>query len=278
MRFGPDIHVFPGGRIDPGDADAADAAIRETLEETGIALDRDALVPMTRWVTPPGLPYRFDVRFFAAFVAAGTAVGATSDEVVDAEWMTPADALEAMAEARITIWLPTVVTLQQLAGLSDREDVERTFAPGEAASTTPRIAAVSELEAAVQQPWAGGIEGRTAPARLVGRREVVVVDPADPTGVTADAILAWAAERQVEVVGVAVTDLDPLHHAGVEMFAAGHGLPVAAGPGTSRRVPYPVTELRNGEAVPFGDVGLIARADPTPVRPERTRFEVGRSP
>ena len=275
MRFGPDIHVFPGGRLDPGDGDAAAAAIRETFEETGIVLDRDDLVPMTRWVTPPGLPYRYDVRFFAAFVAAGVSVAELSEEVVDADWMTPADAIAAMANGRIVIWLPTVVTLQQLMGLADRAAVEAAFAPGSDRAGPPRIEALSDLEATVDQPWAAGIERRRATGRLIGRREIVVVDPADPTGETTDAIFSWAAARGAEVVGVAVSDLDPTHHAGVEMFAAGHGLPVVAGPGTSRQVPYPVTELRDGEPVPFGDARLVVRADPGGRR-ERIRLEVGR--
>ena len=87
MAFAAGIHVFPGGRVDPGDSladhalatgiSAAEAsrrlagrlapaealahfvaAVRETLEETGIVVAARDLVPLSRWVTPPALPRR----------------------------------------------------------------------------------------------------------------------------------------------------------------------------------------------------------------------------
>lgn len=39
--------AFPGGRIDPGDINAVDAALREAWEETG--LDRMAVTPLEQW-------------------------------------------------------------------------------------------------------------------------------------------------------------------------------------------------------------------------------------
>ena len=273
MRFGGGIDVFPGGRIDPDDADAAAAAVRETLEETGIVIDRADLIPLTRWVTPLGLPSRFDVRFFAALVDAAAEVAVDSDEVDHWRWLTPARAIAGMRTGETTMWLPTVVTLQQLDGLRGRAAIEAAFAPlGPAgAFGPPRFEPRSATETLVHQPWAAGIEGRTAVARLVGRREIVIVDPADPTGETTEAVLAWAAARGAAIVGVAVTDLEPVHHAGVEMFAAGLGLPVVAGVGASDIVPYPVTELRPGDRVPFGDVELVAAAGERP-RPESLRY------
>src|SRR5690348_5643849 len=66
--------VFPGGRVEPGDADpsrpmdelaaARRAAVRETREEAGLVLDAATLVPMSHW-TPPGItPRRFTTWFF----------------------------------------------------------------------------------------------------------------------------------------------------------------------------------------------------------------------
>jgi 8-oxo-dGTP pyrophosphatase MutT (NUDIX family) len=280
MRFGADMYVFPGGRLDPGDADHRAAAVRETLEETGIELDRADLIPLTRWVTPPGLPSRFDARFFAALVTPGIDVVAASAEVADWRWLRPADALAAGSSGELGMWQPTVVTLQQLDGLADRAAIEAAFAadPGAVASS---IATFEHVEGGLQrvgQPWAGGIAGRTQVGWLVGEREWVIVNPADPTGETTATMAARADAAGATLVGVAITDLLPSHHAGVEMLAAGLGLPVVAGRTASELAPYPVIELGDGDAVPFGDVPLTARAarSASPgnvVRPERLAYE-----
>lgn len=96
--FMPDKWVFPGGRVDPGDARlpaAAEltpeteallrlggrvrraprafalAAARETKEEAGLSLgavgpDLSKLAYIARAITPPYRPRRFDARFFLA--------------------------------------------------------------------------------------------------------------------------------------------------------------------------------------------------------------------
>lgn len=272
MRFGGNIYVFPGGRVDPEDVDHAATAVRETREETGIEVDPGELIALSRWVTPLGLPSRYDARFFAAFVRSGTDVRAASDEVADWRWLTPAAALEAVAEGELAMWQPTLVTLQQLAGLGDRAAVAAAFEPGTEDLADAAFEPIDPGLVRVRQPWAAGIEGRAEPGWLIGRREWVLVNPTDPTGITADAIVAKAARAGARVVAVAITDLDPVHHAGVEMFAAGLALPVIAGPGASRLAPYPVIELADGDDVPFGDVRLVARTGEPLAHPESLRY------
>ena len=123
--FMPDKWVFPGGKVDPGDAKApafkeltpetekflrhgvvrraprayALAAARETLEETGLTVG-DARGPdlsrfsfVARAITPPYRPRRFDARFFmadAAVLAHDEPKG--GDELLDVRWFSLADA------------------------------------------------------------------------------------------------------------------------------------------------------------------------------------------
>lgn len=122
QKFMPDKYVFPGGRTDRGDhrakltaglrdedrermfkalgrkASAAGAgavafsAVRETLEETGLALraDLSLLRLVARAVTPPVYPHRYDTHFFAAFcdeaMEQSPASLMSSDELLDLDW------------------------------------------------------------------------------------------------------------------------------------------------------------------------------------------------
>lgn len=289
MAFAPDMHVFPGGRVDPADSDpealraagiseaeaaanlglglAPDAgmtptvalahhiaAARETAEETGIRVDVRDLIALSRWVTPISMARRFDARFFAAFVPRGAEVRAASREVVEASWLTPSAALAAAARGQMELWLPTFVTLQQLEPLGDAAAVRAAFAPGSAAGG-PVIQRLSRDRARVDAAWAAGVPGRRAVGWLLGKREMVVVDPADPTGVTMDAIRAQMGEH-ARLAGVVVTAPVPVRHAGVEMFARGLGLPVAVPAVADAGVPYSVVRLEGLDRLPFGDAGI----------------------
>lgn len=71
---------FPGGRIDPGDADAIDAALRETEEEVGIPRDRvDIAGRLDDYVTGTG----FCVTPVVGFVNTPFAVKPDPFEVAD---------------------------------------------------------------------------------------------------------------------------------------------------------------------------------------------------
>jgi 8-oxo-dGTP pyrophosphatase MutT (NUDIX family) len=164
MRFAGGAAVFPGGRIDEADhvlaaqlAPAADldvtaakiAAVRETLEETGLAiavtraisaqeardaralllergalapvlerfgwtLDLDLLTPFARWC--PQWDGAFDTRFFLADLGTGAVeIAVDATENTRLFWTSAAHALEMADSGDISVIFPTRRNLERLA-------------------------------------------------------------------------------------------------------------------------------------------------------------------
>ena len=86
LVFAGNNWVFPGGKVEAdeihranGDLDIANrtAARRECLEETGLVIDEQSLVPISHWTTPDVMPKRFATQFFICLVAANQKVTVT---------------------------------------------------------------------------------------------------------------------------------------------------------------------------------------------------------
>ena len=124
LAFHGGAWAFPGGRIDPQDyvapdstdivAAARNAAAREAREEAAVAIEPQALVPFSRWVTPEGLPKRFDAWFFAARATTDN-VRVDGGEIHEHRWLRPSHALAAQNTREIELPPPTFVTLAGLA-------------------------------------------------------------------------------------------------------------------------------------------------------------------
>lgn len=112
--FVPNAWVFPGGVAEPGES-MAETAARETREETGLELDPAALVCTSRWITPIGIPKRFDTWFFLARVPRVAVVTIDRAEIVDSMWIAPADAL---ARRDLKLVFPTIKNLEAIAGFT----------------------------------------------------------------------------------------------------------------------------------------------------------------
>ena len=149
-RFLPGYVVFPGGAVDTGDAELASrwfgdekeaaraAAIRELVEEAGLAMTREGLVDagtpdsldpvhaappaahqlheLARWVAPDEVPVRFDARYFAVLAPQGLEPAPDGAEAAHAWWASPRELLaEWQVGARRLYW-PTYATMLELAG------------------------------------------------------------------------------------------------------------------------------------------------------------------
>lgn len=85
------------------------------LAERRIVLDLEALAMWSWWVTPRGLPRRFDTRFLIAHLPPGQEASHDAVETTAMRWTTPAAALAAHAAGQLHVIYPTRCTLAQLA-------------------------------------------------------------------------------------------------------------------------------------------------------------------
>ncbi|MEX2533638.1 MAG: hypothetical protein WD360_06705 [Nitriliruptoraceae bacterium] len=96
------------------DATAA-AQWTEVLAHERLLIDVDCLTLVSWWVTPHGYPRRFDTRFFAVRLPAGSTVIPASGEIVSTLWLAPQTALEQAQSGRRHIIYPTRKNLAQIA-------------------------------------------------------------------------------------------------------------------------------------------------------------------
>jgi 8-oxo-dGTP pyrophosphatase MutT (NUDIX family) len=121
--------VFPGGKVEDADAlgmphgttereVARVAGVRETREETGLAVDADRMVTLSCWTPPLEAPVRIRTWFFVAPDPGGD-VSLFAAEAVAAQWVRPSAALASHALGELALFPPTWVTLH---GLTDHGD------------------------------------------------------------------------------------------------------------------------------------------------------------
>jgi 8-oxo-dGTP pyrophosphatase MutT (NUDIX family) len=127
-RFMGGVWVFPGGAVDAhegkGEHALRAAAVREVAEEAGIALAApEALVPFSRWITPPQVKTRFDTWFYLAPAPSGAEPTVDAQEIVDWRWYEPRAALAAALAGEILLVFPTIKHLEQLSAFASSQEL-----------------------------------------------------------------------------------------------------------------------------------------------------------
>lgn len=153
--FVPNAWVFPGGIAEESDTAGSFVdtmrvtAVRETFEETGVwlgapladsdrkrralldgelsfrdlvaeaPLDLSKLVWTSRWITPAGIPKRFDTYFFIAAVSRDAVATAEQNEIVDVTWIHPSDALAKHKAREMQMVFPTLRNLEAITGFAN---------------------------------------------------------------------------------------------------------------------------------------------------------------
>ena len=92
----------------------------ELCDRLSLRLAADRLAYHSHWLTPPGLPKRFDTRFFIARMPPRQTAALHSEETLEHCWMRPSHALERATELRLPN--PTRRTLQSIAGFASADD------------------------------------------------------------------------------------------------------------------------------------------------------------
>jgi len=149
-RFLAGYVAFPGGAVDAedevlasrwfGDSGQAPraASIRETAEETGLALTADGgvaapaadhlapvhaappapgdLPEVCHWIAPEDVPVRFDARYFAAALPLGLVPVPDGGETAAAWWSPPGALMEEWSRGVRKLYWPTYLTMLHVAG------------------------------------------------------------------------------------------------------------------------------------------------------------------
>ncbi|HZP91205.1 MAG TPA: NUDIX domain-containing protein [Actinomycetota bacterium] len=151
-RFLPGYVAFPGGSIDAEDAALAErwfgtpeeaaraCAVRELLEELGVALtagglvpsdgrsrapidrsppDPSLLAPIAHWVAPKRVPVRFDADYFAVAAPPELEPRPDGGEVARAWWTSPERLLAEWRDGARKLYWPTLFTVRSLAECSN---------------------------------------------------------------------------------------------------------------------------------------------------------------
>jgi 8-oxo-dGTP pyrophosphatase MutT (NUDIX family) len=161
-RFMGGAWVFPGGAVDRGEGHGEDAlraaAMRELSEEAGISLaSPEALIPFSRWITPPEVKIRFDTWFYLAALPHGAEPRVDGAEVVDARWYRPAAALEAGVRGELLLVFPTIKHLEQLSRFGSADELLEYARTSEIRPVEPRVVLSGE-QARVVLPDEPGYE------------------------------------------------------------------------------------------------------------------------
>lgn len=93
---------------------AGELGILEFLEKEDLVLACDCLHDYAHWITPEGMPKRFDTHFFIAKAPEDHVGAHDGSESVDSVWITPQRVLKEAQEGKWTVIFPTRCNIQLL--------------------------------------------------------------------------------------------------------------------------------------------------------------------
>lgn len=116
---------------------AGSVSFRSILTESPLDLTR--LVTTARWVTPVGVPKRFDTCFFLALAPQNAEATAHADEAADLAWIAPSEAIRMHQSGEFQMVFPTLKNLEAIAGFSSAAELLDSRRGAAITITQPRL-------------------------------------------------------------------------------------------------------------------------------------------
>jgi 8-oxo-dGTP pyrophosphatase MutT (NUDIX family) len=127
------------------------------IKTENLRLATDRLVYFAHWITPEGLPLRFDTRFFAAPMPEGQDAVGDDHEMISLCWLAPREALAAHSRAEISLRNPTVRNLMLLEGDSAAAALAR-LRGRDVKAIRPKVVFDDNGKRRVFNPWDPGYD------------------------------------------------------------------------------------------------------------------------
>jgi glyoxylase-like metal-dependent hydrolase (beta-lactamase superfamily II)/8-oxo-dGTP pyrophosphatase MutT (NUDIX family) len=226
------------------------------LDQHLLEIDADDFEPAGEWLTPAGLPIRFQTSYFLYRVRDDQQAELIEGEIVGLDWLTPAEARNRWHRGQIKISTPVAYTLRQLAAAG-------------LPSALPLLARGTE-RAPGEHNWFEIRRGITLvplatatipPAThtnciVVGEEKLYVIDPGADDGAEAEHLYRQI-DHLIEIGGrveaVLLTHSHVDHTAGADALRQRYDVPIMAHPATADQLSFVVDRhLHEGDVLASG--------------------------
>jgi len=109
------------------------------VSSAGIRFVVDDLIYLAHWITPEPEPRRYDTRFFLARVGPETECVLEGDELAEARWISPVEAMAEFRDGAMMLLPPTADTLRRLGEFDSLDEAWNALGDAPVPSILPRM-------------------------------------------------------------------------------------------------------------------------------------------